>query len=148
MGKSRAELGEPGEFASSIPHSPFPIPAPSHIVLVQFIAEPLVGAPALARAVALGRIGGDDFEHALVAAERAFVAQVDGQRAIAGIDAGRHDQHGGDRIVVVAGDLVRNEGLFIEFPQARVDRFGLKDDNIPGKPAAMITDLSELAGLV
>lgn len=34
------------------------------------------------------------------------------------------------------------------FQSVRVDRFGLKDDNIPGKPAAMITDLSELAGLV
>ena len=34
------------------------------------------------------------------------------------------------------------------FQVARVDRFGLKDDRIPGKPAALIKDLSELAGLV
>ena len=34
------------------------------------------------------------------------------------------------------------------FQVVRVDRFGLKDDRIPGKPAAMIKDLSELAALV
>jgi 2-haloacid dehalogenase len=34
------------------------------------------------------------------------------------------------------------------FPVVRVDRFGLKDDRIPGKPAALVKDLSELAGLV
>ena len=34
------------------------------------------------------------------------------------------------------------------FQVARVDRFGLKDDRIPGKPAALIKDLSELAGLL
>ena len=34
------------------------------------------------------------------------------------------------------------------FQVVRVDRFGLKDDRIPGKPARMIKDLSELAGLV
>jgi len=34
------------------------------------------------------------------------------------------------------------------FQSVRVDRFGLKDDNIPGRPAALIGDLSELAGLV
>ena len=34
------------------------------------------------------------------------------------------------------------------FQVARVDRFGLKDDRIPGKPKALIKDLSELAGLV
>ena len=34
------------------------------------------------------------------------------------------------------------------FQSVRVDRFGLKDDRIPGKPAAMIKDLSELAGLL
>lgn len=34
------------------------------------------------------------------------------------------------------------------FQSVRVDRFGLKDDRIPGKPAAMIKDLSELAGIV
>jgi 2-haloacid dehalogenase len=34
------------------------------------------------------------------------------------------------------------------FQAVRVDRFGLKDDRIPGKPAALIKDLSELAGLV
>ena len=34
------------------------------------------------------------------------------------------------------------------FQVARVDRFGLKDDRIPGKPAALIKDLSDLAGLV
>jgi len=34
------------------------------------------------------------------------------------------------------------------FQVVRVDRFGLKDDRIPGKPAALIKDLSELAELV
>jgi 2-haloacid dehalogenase len=34
------------------------------------------------------------------------------------------------------------------FQAVRIDRFGLKDDRIPGKPAALIKDLSELAGLV
>ena len=34
------------------------------------------------------------------------------------------------------------------FQSVRVDRFGLKDDKIPGKPAALIKDLSELAGMV
>ena len=34
------------------------------------------------------------------------------------------------------------------FQVVRVDRFGLKDDRIPGKPAAVIKDLSGLAGLV
>ena len=34
------------------------------------------------------------------------------------------------------------------FQVVRVDRFGLKDDRIPGKPAALVKDLSELAGLV
>ena len=34
------------------------------------------------------------------------------------------------------------------FQVARVDRFGLKDDRIPGKPDALIKDLSELAALV
>lgn len=34
------------------------------------------------------------------------------------------------------------------FQAVRVDRFGVKDDRIPGKPAAVIKDLSELAGMV
>ena len=34
------------------------------------------------------------------------------------------------------------------FQSVRVDRFGLKDDRIPGKPVAMIKDLSGLGGLV
>ena len=34
------------------------------------------------------------------------------------------------------------------FQVLRVDRFGLKDDRIPGRPAALIKDLSELAGMV
>lgn len=34
------------------------------------------------------------------------------------------------------------------FQAVRVDRFGLKDDRIPGRPAALIKDLSELAGMV
>lgn len=34
------------------------------------------------------------------------------------------------------------------FQSVRVDRFGLKDDRIPGRPAALIKDLSELAGMV
>ncbi len=34
------------------------------------------------------------------------------------------------------------------FQVVRVDRFGLKDDRIPGKPAALVKDLSELAGLI
>ena len=34
------------------------------------------------------------------------------------------------------------------FQVVRVDRFGLKDDRLPGKPAAMVKDLSELAALV
>jgi 2-haloacid dehalogenase len=34
------------------------------------------------------------------------------------------------------------------FQSVRVDRFGLIDDRIPGKPAAYIKDLSELAGLI
>jgi 2-haloacid dehalogenase len=34
------------------------------------------------------------------------------------------------------------------FQVARVDRFGLKDDRIPGKPDALIKDLSELSGLL
>ena len=34
------------------------------------------------------------------------------------------------------------------FQAVRVDRFGLNDDNIPGKPAALIKDLSELAAMV
>ena len=34
------------------------------------------------------------------------------------------------------------------FQSVRVDRFGLIDDRIPGKPAAMIKDLSGLAGLL
>lgn len=34
------------------------------------------------------------------------------------------------------------------FQVVRVDRFGLKDDRLPGKPAALVKDLSALAGLV
>lgn len=34
------------------------------------------------------------------------------------------------------------------FQVVRVDRFGLKDDRIPGKPAAMIADLGGLADLI
>ena len=34
------------------------------------------------------------------------------------------------------------------FQVARVDRFGLKDDRIPGKPDALIKDLRELEGLL
>ena len=34
------------------------------------------------------------------------------------------------------------------FQAVRVDRFGLRDDRIPGRPKAMIKDLAELAGLV
>jgi 2-haloacid dehalogenase len=34
------------------------------------------------------------------------------------------------------------------FQVVRVDRFGLKDDRIPGKPAALIKDLSALAGMI
>ena len=34
------------------------------------------------------------------------------------------------------------------FQAVRVDRFGLKDDRIPGRPAALVKDLSELAGLL
>ncbi|MBI2717328.1 MAG: haloacid dehalogenase type II [Rhizobiales bacterium] len=34
------------------------------------------------------------------------------------------------------------------FQAVRVDRFGLKDDRIPGKPRVVIKDLSELAGLI
>ena len=34
------------------------------------------------------------------------------------------------------------------FQAVRVDRFGLKDDRIPGKPAAVIADLTELAALL
>jgi 2-haloacid dehalogenase len=34
------------------------------------------------------------------------------------------------------------------FQVLRVDRFGLKDDRIPGRPTALIKDLSELAGMV
>jgi 2-haloacid dehalogenase len=34
------------------------------------------------------------------------------------------------------------------FQSVRVDRFGLQDDRIPGKPAAYIKDLSELPALV
>ena len=39
-------------------------------------------------------------------------------------------------------------GSPIGFQVVRVDRFGLKDDRIPGKPSAMIKDLSELAALL
>jgi 2-haloacid dehalogenase len=34
------------------------------------------------------------------------------------------------------------------FQVLRVDRFGLKDDRIPGRPAALIKDLSELPAMV
>jgi 2-haloacid dehalogenase len=34
------------------------------------------------------------------------------------------------------------------FQVVRVDRFGLKDDKLPGRPAALIKDLSELAAMV
>ena len=34
------------------------------------------------------------------------------------------------------------------FQVVRVDRFGMKDDRIPGKPAAMIPDLGGLAALI
>lgn len=34
------------------------------------------------------------------------------------------------------------------FQVLRVNRFGLKDDRIPGRPAALIADLSALAGMV
>ncbi len=34
------------------------------------------------------------------------------------------------------------------FQAVRVDRFGLKDDRIPGKPAAVIADLTGLAALL
>jgi 2-haloacid dehalogenase len=34
------------------------------------------------------------------------------------------------------------------FQAVRIDRFGLPDDNIPGKPAATVTSLSELTGLL
>jgi 2-haloacid dehalogenase len=34
------------------------------------------------------------------------------------------------------------------FQAVRVDRFGLKDDRIPGKPSALIGSLSELAALI
>ena len=34
------------------------------------------------------------------------------------------------------------------FQSVRVDRFGLKDDRIPGKPAGLIKDLSELPSII
>lgn len=34
------------------------------------------------------------------------------------------------------------------FQVVRVDRFGLKDDRLPGKPAALVKDLKELAALL
>jgi 2-haloacid dehalogenase len=34
------------------------------------------------------------------------------------------------------------------FQVVRVDRFGWKDDRLPGKPAALVKDLSELAGII
>ena len=34
------------------------------------------------------------------------------------------------------------------FSTVRVDRYSAKDDRIPGKPAAVIKDLSGLAGVV
>ncbi len=34
------------------------------------------------------------------------------------------------------------------FQVVRVDRFGLKDDRLPGKPAAVVKDLKELVGIV
>jgi 2-haloacid dehalogenase len=34
------------------------------------------------------------------------------------------------------------------FQAVRVDRFGLKDDRIPGRPAAVIADLAGLAALL
>ncbi|MCA3560214.1 MAG: haloacid dehalogenase type II [Aestuariivirga sp.] len=34
------------------------------------------------------------------------------------------------------------------FQVVRVDRFGLKDDRLPGKPVALVKDLSELPGIV
>ncbi|MCA3555938.1 haloacid dehalogenase type II [Aestuariivirga sp.] len=34
------------------------------------------------------------------------------------------------------------------FQAVRVDRFGLKDERLPGKPAALVKDLSGLAGIV
>ena len=39
-------------------------------------------------------------------------------------------------------------GAQFGFQSVRVDRFGLRDDNIPGKPAALISSLSELPDLL
>jgi 2-haloacid dehalogenase len=39
-------------------------------------------------------------------------------------------------------------GAQFGFQAVRVDRFGLKDDNIPGKPAALIASLADLPGLL
>ena len=39
-------------------------------------------------------------------------------------------------------------GAQFGFQSVRVDRFGLTDDNIPGKPAALISSLSELPDLL
>jgi 2-haloacid dehalogenase len=39
-------------------------------------------------------------------------------------------------------------GAQFGFQSVRIDRFGLRDENIPGKPAALIPSLAELAALV
>jgi hypothetical protein len=43
---------------------------------------------------------------------------------------------------------VRHGAAQFGFQVVRVDRFGLKDDRLPGKPAALVKDLGELAGIV
>ena len=56
--------------------------AASHVVLVQLEAALLVLAPALARSLALGRVGRHHFQHALETPLRAALAQIDQQRPV------------------------------------------------------------------
>ena len=54
--------------------------------------------------------------------ERGDVRARDAQRQV---ELGRDDQHRGEVIVVVAGELVRDEGVRVEVPEQGVERFGL-----------------------
>ena len=56
---------------------------------------------------------------------RAFVAKIHDQRAIGGRDAGCGDDDRRHRVVLVAGELMRDECIVVERPQLFVERVGL-----------------------
>ena len=104
-----------------------------------FTSKParLVLLPALAQRFARRFVGRHHFQHALEGAVDGCVAQVDHQRASGRVDVGRGDQHRGQFVVLVAGDLVRDVGVVVEFPQQLVELLRPARRRAPGSASTV-----------